>query len=211
MRWFKQHAARWLLVTLGGLAGVTGLLPAPIVGVGVAQAATLEGQRFEPTVQLADRTLRLNGLGLRGVAWIKAFVAGLYLPSTTRDAGVALSMPGPKRLQLKVMLEAPAAELSKSLNRRVRRHEAPAVQQKLAPRLEVLTADIDAMGTLKAGDVIDLDYVPDQGVMLRKNGQSVGRLQPGEDLYRAVLKVFIGENAIDQRMKDGLMRGGVKT
>lgn len=210
MRWFKQHAARWLLVALGGLVGAGGLLPLP-AGVGVAHAAMLEGQRFEPTTQLADRTLRLNGLGLRGVAWIKAFVAGLYLPSTTRDASVALSMPGPKRLQLKVMLEAPAAELSKSLNRRVRRHEPAAVQQKLAPRLQALTADIDAMGTLKAGDVIDLDYVPDQGVMLRKNGQSVGRVQPGEDLYRAVLKVFIGENAIDQRMKDGLMRGGVKT
>lgn len=208
MHWFKRHAARWLLVGLGGLMGLSGVIP---VGpaVGVVHAATLEGQRFETTAQLAERTLRLNGLGLRGVAWIKAFVAGLYLPATTRDASVALAMPGPKRLQLKVMLEAPAVELSKSLNRRVRRHESAAVQQQLAPRLAGLTADIDAMGTLKPGDVIDLDFVPDRGVMLRKNGQAVGKVQPGEDLYRAVLKVFIGEHSIDQRMKEGLMRGGV--
>lgn len=208
MRWFKQQLARWMLVALGGLAGNAAIMLLPS-GQGAAWAATLEGQRFEPTAQVADRTLRLNGLGLRGVAWVKAFVAALYLPSTTRDASVALSMPGPKRIQLKVMLEAPAAELSKSLNRRVRRHESPAVQDKLASRLAKLTEDINAMGTLKAGDVIDLDYWPDQGLMLRKNGQQVGRVLAGEDLYRAVLKVFIGDNAIDQRMKDGLLRGGV--
>jgi hypothetical protein len=209
MRWFKRQLVRGVMAGVTSVLGVVGWMPAATAAP-TAQAATLEGQTFEPTVQLAERTLRLNGLGLRGVAWVKAFVAGLYLPATTRDASVALSMPGPKRLQLKIMLEAPSAELSKSLNRRVRRHEAPDVQQKLAPRLAALTADINAMGTLKPGDVIDVDWVPDRGVQLRKNGQAVGKVQPGDDLYRAVLKVFIGEHPIDPRMKDGLMRGGVK-
>lgn len=208
MQWCKQRAMRWVLVCCGALAGV--MAPAALMLTpAAAQASVLEGQRFDPTVQLGDRTLRLNGLGLRGVAWVKAFVAGLYLPAATRDPAAALAMPGPKRLQLKVMLEAPAAELSKSLNRRVKRHEPAAVQQRLAARLTRLTADIDALGTLKPGDVIELDYVPDQGVSLRRNGKVVGTPQAGEDLYRAVLKVFIGDNPIDQRMKDGLMRGGV--
>ncbi|NBD22011.1 hypothetical protein GTZ97_15230 [Aquabacterium fontiphilum] len=199
---------RWLLACCGALAGV--MAPASLMLTPVAaHAAVLEGQRFDPTVQLGDRTLRLNGLGLRGVAWVKAFVTGLYLPATTRDPAAALAMPGPKRLQIKVLLEAPAAELSKSLNRRVKRHEPAAVQQRLSARLSRLTADINGMGTLKPGDVIELDYVPDQGVGLRHNGKAVGTPQPGEDLYRAVLKVFIGEHPIDQRMKDGLMRGGV--
>jgi hypothetical protein len=209
MRWFKRQLARGLMAAVASVLGAVALVPM-VTGSPVAHAATLEGQTFDPTVQLAERALRLNGLGLRGVAWVKAFVAGLYLPATTRDASVALSMPGPKRLQLKIMLEAPAAELSKSLNRRVRRHEAPEVQQKLATRLTALTADINAMGTLKPGDVIDVDLIPDRGVQLRKNGQPVGKVQPGDDLYRAVLKVFIGEHAIDARMKEGLMRGGVR-
>lgn len=209
MRWFKRQLARGLMAGFASVAGLLTLMPTVLTSP-PAHAAMLEGQRFEPTVQLADRTLRLNGLGLRGVAWVKGFVAGLYLPATTRDPAAALSMPGPKRLQLKIMQEASASELSKSLNRRVRRHEAPEVHQQLASRLTALTSDINSMGTLKPGDVIDLDYVPDRGVMLRKNGLAVGRVQAGEDLYRAVLKVFIGENAIDQRMKDGLMRGGVR-
>jgi len=208
MQWCKQRAVRWLLVCVGALATV--MAPAAfMLAPSAAHAAALEGQRFDATAQVGDRTLRLNGLGLRGVAWVKAFVAGLYLPATTRDPAAALAMPGPKRLQLKVMLEAPAAELGKSLNRRIKRHEAPAVQQRLAARLSQLTVDINAMGTLKPGDVIELDYVPDRGVGLRRNGVAVGTPQAGEDLYRAVLKVFIGEHPIDQRMKDGLMRGGV--
>lgn len=208
MQWCKQRAMRWVLVCVGAVA--TAMAPGALILVPTAvHAAALEGQRFDATAQVGDRTLRLNGLGLRGVAWVKAFVAGLYLPATTRDPAAALAMPGPKRLQIKVMLEAPAHELGKSLNRRIKRHEAPAVQQRLAARLGQLTADINAMGTLKPGDVIELDYVPDRGVGLRRNGVAVGTPQSGEDLYRAVLKVFIGEHPIDQRMKDGLMRGGV--
>lgn len=175
---------------------------------GQVQAARLEGQRFDDTLVVSDRTLRLNGLGLRGVAWIKAFVAGLYLAAPTRDAAQALAMQGPKRLRLQVMLEAPSKEFSKALTRGVQKNESEKVRAQLAPRMAVFMSLIDGIGTIRKGDVIDLDFLPGQGLQLRLNHRPVGDVVEGEDFYRAILKIFIGERPVDARMKEGLLRGG---
>lgn len=186
------------------LAVVTGTW----MGASPAVAATLEGQSFDETAVLSERTLRLNGLGLRGVAWIKAFVAGLYLPAPTKDPAQVLSMPGPKRLRLKIMLDAPSNELTKSLTSRIARHEPEAVQAQIGARLQTLATLIDGLGELKVGDTVDLDFQPDRGTVLRFNERAVGQPVAGDDLYRAVLKIFIGEHPADKRMKEGLLRGG---
>jgi flagellar motor switch/type III secretory pathway protein FliN len=174
-----------------------------------AQAATLEGQRFEDTMVLSDRTLRLNGLGLRGVAWVKAFVAGLYLSAPSKDAAQVLAMQGPKRIRLKIMLNAPSHELTKSLVGRIEDHEPEAVRVKLGDRLNRLGALIDSLGDLHPGDIVDLDFIPDKGVNLRFNDKLIGVPVAGEDLYRSVLKIFVGDHPVDRRMKEGLLRGGV--
>lgn len=191
---------------LAGLMGA-GVILAPLSHAEAALTPRLEGQQFDNTMVLAGRTLRLNGLGLRGVMWVKAFVAGLYLPAATKDANQILTMPGPKRVRLKVMLEAPSHELTKSFLHGAS-HESESVQKSMSTRVEALAAVIDSLDTVHPGDVMDLDYVPDQGVQLRINDKPVGHVVPGEDLYRVVLKIFVGERPVDKQMREGLLRGG---
>lgn len=194
-----------VVAVMSGALGTAGL---PEAGQAQAAERVLEGQRFEDTVVLSDRTLRLNGLGLRGVAWVKAFVSGLYLAAPTHDAGQALAMQGPKRLRMKVILEAPSKEYSKAFAKGVRRNEPEKVQATLAARMGDFVTLINSLGTIRQGDVIDMDYVPGAGTQLRLNGKSVGPLFEGEDFYRALLKIYIGERPADPRMKEGLLRGG---
>ena len=201
--WTRELSRRprgWLLASLmGGLISCAS---------GTTAAAALEGQQFDETTILSDQTLRLNGLGLRGVAWIRAFVVGLYLAAPTKDSIQVLTMPGPKRLRLKIMLSAPSHELTKSLTSRISRNELPSLQQHVAADLGVLAQQIDALGELKEGDTLDLDYVPQRGIQLRLNEQSAGMPVDSDDLYRAVLKIFVGERPVDARLKEGLLRGG---
>lgn len=196
-----------VVLVLMSLSGVLSW-PAGVCAAGQAQAASLEGQRFDDTMVLSGRTLRLNGLGLRGVAWIKAFVAGLYLSAPSKDVAQILAMPGPKRLRLKIMLEAPSHELTKSLTSRIRKYEPAQAQAAMSERLTRLAGQIDSLGVLHVGDVLDLDFVPDSGVNLRLNDKPVGMPVAGDDLYRAVLKIFVGDHPADRRMKEGLLRGG---
>lgn len=207
-RAMRRTGALGMLAVFMALSGVAGLGPAAGL-VRHAQAASLEGQRFDDTAEVSDRTLRLNGLGLRGVAWVKAFVAGLYLSAPARDPAQILAMQGPKRLRLKILLAAPSQELTKSLIRRINRHEPESVKLRLGERLPKLASMIDGLGDLQVGDTLDLDFVPDKGVSLRLNDKVVGTAIPGEDLYRAVLKIFVGDKPVDARMKEGLLRGGL--
>ena len=43
-----------------------------------APAARIADQNFDDRARLADTDLVLNGVGLRAVAWLKAYAAGLY-------------------------------------------------------------------------------------------------------------------------------------
>ena len=90
----------------------------------------------------------------------------------------------------------------------MRKNESEQVQGQLADRLAAFSALIDGIGTLRSGDTIDLDWLPGQGLQLLLNHRPVGAVTPGEDFYRSVLKIFIGERPVDPRMKEGLLRGG---
>jgi len=174
--------------------------------VGV-QAAKFEGQTFDDKLLLDNQPLVLNGMGLRGVAWIKAFVVGMYLPARTTDGVKAMAMPGPKRLQLRIMLSAPSKELSKAVRGGVRKNELPEQQALLSSRVEALGKSIDSIGDLSPGDVLDLDFIPNKGTQIRYNGKVVGAYVAGEDFYRSVMKIFVGDRPVDKRMKAGLLRG----
>jgi Chalcone isomerase-like len=170
----------------------------------------IEGRKLARRIQLAGAELRLNGAGVRAVAWFKGFVAALYLGTRASTAAEVLAAPGPKRLQLHLLTDVPAAELGKALRRGVQRNSTPAEREQLAGAVEQLAAAVDAMGTLRKGDVLDLDWDPSRGVGLMLNGtlKAGPRDQPGWSqpaLYAAVLRAFIGEKPYDERLKAGLL------
>ena len=49
-------------------------------------AAELAGATLPDTLSAGDKTLRLNGMGLRKKAMFKVYVGGLYLESPSKDA-----------------------------------------------------------------------------------------------------------------------------
>ena len=190
------------LFLLAGLPG--GLLAA----ASVAAQPTLvivEGQRFERRIRLIDHDLLLNGTGVRGVAWIKGYAAALYLAAPARSVAAVLAMAGPKRLQLRMLQEAPAAEFVKAVRKGMERNAAPDELPRLAARLQALEARIAATGTVRPGDVVDLDLDPARGLLFSLNGTLQGEPIAGEDFYAALLRAFIGELPYDKKLRAGLL------
>lgn len=171
-------------------------------------AAVLAGQQFDDTLELHDSRLRLNGLGLRGVAWIQAFVAGLYVAAPTSDANTILGDTSTKRLRLKMMMDAPSAELLKAIRGGLKKNTTPEEWAAMAPRLAELEARMRGLGEdVHKGDTLDLDWAPKRGLMLAHNQRSLGAPIEGFDFYRGVLKIFIGDKPVDARMRRGLLGG----
>jgi Chalcone isomerase-like len=169
----------------------------------------IEGQTFTSSLKLAETELQLNGVGLRAVAWLKAYAAGLYLPRRTRQQDEALAMGGPKRVQLRMLLDGPSQEFVKALDRGVARNTTESEFAGLRDRLSRVTRAIAAVGQVKKGDVIDIDYDPRRGMAFTHNGRLLGEVVDGRDLYPAVLKIFIGDKPVDPELKSGLLGGPV--
>lgn len=176
------------------------VLPAP--------AATIADQHFDDRIRLADHDLVLNGVGVRAVAWFKGYAAGLYLAQKATTPERVLATPGPKRVQMRLLVEVDAKEFVKAFDKGMRRNVAPAAHAAMQDRIARFDGQIQRIGTLRKGDVVDLDFMPAAGTVLRLNGQARGEAVPGADFYAGLLSIFVGDDPVDARLKSGLLGAG---
>lgn len=170
-----------------------------------ARAVVIEGQQFDDRVRLADADLVLNGTGLRAVAWLKGYAAGLYLGQKAATPEAVIAQKGPKRLRMKMMVDVDAKEFVKAFDKGMRRNLSEAERAPLAERMERFDRTVGALPQLKKGDVVDLDYLPARGLVLSVNGKPQGDPFAGEEFYAGVLKIYIGRDPVDKKLKAGLL------
>jgi Chalcone isomerase-like len=176
---------------------------------GATRSITTEGLTFPGDIKLADTALQLNGVGWRAVAWLKGYAAGLYLPKKASTEAQVVEQTGAKRLQLRLVQEVDAEEFVKAFVKGVNRNTPPAELAKLGERVTQFSTVVRGLGKLKKQDVIDLDFIPGKGLVLSRNGTPRGTPVPGEDLYAALLRCFIGVKPTDAELKIGLLGGPV--
>ena len=148
-------------------------------------------------------------MGLRAVAWFKGYAAGLYLARKATTPEAVLALPGPKRLQLRMLVDVPAAEFVKAFHKGIARNTPAAAQPALAGRMQRFEALVSSLRTVKARDVVDLDFLPAEGLVFVHNGRTLGTPVEGEDFYAALLRIFIGPRPVDAELKTGLLGGPV--
>jgi hypothetical protein len=173
------------------------------------RSITTEGLTFAGDIKLADTALQLNGVGWRAVAWARGYAAGLYLPKKATTEAEVIAQQGAKRLQLRLVQEVDAEEFVKAFVKGVGRNTPEAERAKLGDRVTQFSSVIRGLGKLKKQDVIDLDFIPGKGLALSRNGTARGAPLPGEDLYAALLRCFIGVKPTDPELKIGLLGGPV--
>lgn len=178
-------------------------LAAPVA----APAAEVEGVRFDDTLRLDGRELQLNGLGARSVLLFKPYVAGLYVPERSRSAAELLAQGGPRRLSLRLLTDLSAERFVKAFGEGLRDNHDEAQLAALRERIERLDATMRAIGGAKKGDRIDIDFA-DGATRVLLNGQPRGEPIAGEDFYRAILRIFLGERPADRSLKNALLGGG---
>lgn len=188
------------------------LLAAAWVVAGGAQAAppvVVEGYTFAGHATVGGHRLELNGVGLRAVAWLKGYAAGLYLSAPARTAQQVYAAAGPKRLQLRMLLDVDSEEFVKAFHKGVDRNTPEAQRPPLIERMARFDVVVRAIGKLKKRDVVDIDWLPDRGLQLALNGKLRGDPIAGDDLYAAMLRVFVGDKPVDSELKIGLLGGPI--
>lgn len=154
-----------------------------------AEAATVGGVRLEPTLQAGGRTLQLASCGVRDTLWIDHYAAGLYLPKS-EDAQAARDNRRAKAVKLKVIqaryLPDSIPEKWRGALKRELQHE---------PMVKVR----QAYDRLSDGDEVTFTYVPDKGVTMSVNGDTVINT-PGHAVIDSILKAWSEEDPITGKL-----------
>ena len=168
-------------------------------------AREVGGVRFEDQLTLADQALVLHGVGMRVNLTIQAYAGGLYVPRRDASAASVLNQSGPKSVRIVMLRNVSAEQLADSLVTGIEDNASKAEQAVLRKRLDVLQATMMKVGEAQKGSVIQLDYVPGQGTHITLGGKALGQDIAGEDFYRALLKIWLGERPSDNALKRDLL------
>lgn len=173
----------------------------------VSQAAEVAGVKLEDRLRLAPGgpELVLNGAGIRTRVFFKVYVAGLYLAEKKGTPNEVIALPGQKRVSMTMLRDLSAQQLSDALVEGIRNNSNAAEQEALKGRIDELVAIMNAIGEAKTGDRIQLDFLPDSGTRVVLNGEPRGKPIAGEDFYRALLKIWLGDKPVDGDLKQGML------
>ncbi len=177
--------------------------------VSFVHAADIEGVRVDDRVtQPNGPPLILNGAGVRSkLGFVKLYVGALYLTEKKASAEAILKDPGAKRVSMFMLVdEITARELVASLNSSLDANHIPLEMALIEARLRQLNEMMLKVGALKKGAVVTLSYLPASGTHIHINGEEKLALK-GEDFFRALLRIWIGDKPVDGRLRDAMLGG----
>ena len=182
------------------------LVFAALAAAGTTFGAEVEGVRIEDKTRVANADLTLNGAGLRKRAFFKVYAMGLYVPQKSANAAALLEQPGPKRVAIHMLRDVSADAFNEALADGIRANHSDADVKALEPRIKELGAIITQVGEAKKGMAIHLDWTGSETQVLIQ-GKPTGKPIAGQDFYRALLRVWLGDKPVQDDLKKSLLGG----
>jgi hypothetical protein len=171
-----------------------------------ALGAEVAGVRLEDKDKLANAELVLNGAGLRKRAFFQVYAIGLYLQEKKAAAAEAIAAAGPKRVLIHMLRDVDADQFSGALTDGMKDNLSEAEMKAFEPRIRQLTGTMAAMKEARKGMRITLDWTG-AGTAVTVDGKPAGAPIAGEDFYRALLKIWLGEHPVQPDLKAALLGG----
>jgi hypothetical protein len=100
-----------------------------------------------------------------------------------------------------------ADEFAKALVDGMRPNHDEATMKALEPRIAQLNAIMAGIKEAKKGMAIALDWVPGAGTQVTIDGKAAGKPIEGEDFYRALLRIWLGDKPVQDDLKKSLLGG----
>jgi len=169
-----------------------------------ASGVDLGGVKLDERASIAGTQLQLNGAGVRTRMLFDVYAVGLYLPRKTASAQEAIAMPGPKRLEIRMLRDVGSDQFAAALLERLHANTPEVELKAMQPRIRELTTIMNGMKHAKKGAAIALDWTG-AAVQVSVDGHLAGKPIAGEDLYRALLRIWIGDKPGQAELKRALL------
>jgi hypothetical protein len=192
----RRHALRALFAAALLAAGAS--LPA-------VAAVSAGGVRFDDTIQLAGKELKLNGAGVRTKVVFKIYAAGLYLTEKASTPSEVLRQEGPRRVSITMLRDVSADAFANAFFESFSNNVVGAERSKLTQQMRQFNDVFTTGESLKKGDVVHLDWIPGTGTVCSRNGRKLGDPVPDVAFYNAMLRIWLGDRPVEESLKSAML------
>ena len=168
-------------------------------------ALEVAGVKFDDKAKVGAGDTVINGAGMRKRAFFKVYAIGLYLPQKVTTAAEALNAKGAKRIAIVTLRDLTAEQFVDALIEALKNNHDEATMKTLQPKVDQFRTTMLTIGNAPEKSVVNLDWLPDSGTRLTFNGGQKGSDIAGEDFYRALLRIWLGDKPAQDDLKEQLL------
>lgn len=168
-------------------------------------AVEVAGVKFDDKAKVGAGDTVINGAGMRKRAFFKVYAIGLYLPQKVTSAADAINSKGAKRIAIVTLRDLTAEQFVDALIEALKNNHDEAALKALQPKIDQFRGTMLTIGNAPEKSVVSLDWLPDSGTRLTFNGATKGSDISGEDFYRALLRIWLGDKPAQDDLKEQLL------
>jgi hypothetical protein len=174
------------------------------LGLGLAVNAqstkSYGGVKFPTSTEVGKATVELNGGGIREKYFLDLYAAALYLTKKTDDPGKIIYGDSEQAIHIKIISSMVTKEkFIESVNEGFENAgHGKATSAEIKKFVSFLSDEF------KVGDKIHLEYVPEKGTTVKKNGSVKGTI-PGLDFKKALFAIWLGSKPASADLKKGML------
>jgi hypothetical protein len=186
------------VVAIFSLTSVLAVSAVSPLGTG-ALAGELAGITLPDTLKTGDKTLKLNGLGLRKKSVFKVYVGGLYLESASKDGGAIDASDQAKAIRMYFLRDLTKAQLVEGFQEGFDGNVKDKAAEKAAfDKMLALVPDV------KEGTTMTFAYLPGKGTTLSAGTKELGVFE-GKGFADAVFSIWLGPKPPSDDLKKGML------
>jgi hypothetical protein len=168
----------------------------------------VSGTKIDDTVRVANTDLKLNGAGIRTKLLFKVYVAGIYLTADKKTTSAeVLASTGPKRIILSMLRKVDSDSFGQAFMEGMHNNSTIEERAQIVNQMFAFGHMFGSYHNLNPGDVVTVDWVPNQGTIVQLNGKQISEALPDPAFYNALLKIWLGDQPADKSLKRQLLGG----
>ncbi|MEK8079501.1 chalcone isomerase family protein [Pseudomonas sp. XK-1] len=160
----------------------------------------LREANFAAQHTLSEASLERKNQSVLTYLWVDVYAAAFYAPAQT-SASQAFSRPLKQRLELYYFRNIAREDVIKAAWTTLNRQHSPATLARLRNELDALH---DKFQDIQPGDRYALNFAPESGLSLERNGQIAFTSQDPE-LARAYLGIWLAPNGLSDTLRNQLL------
>lgn len=164
---------------------------------------TINGVTLPATMKAGDKSISLNGGGIRKKLFFKLYVGGLYLSSKSADANAIINADEAMAVKLQITSSMISSE---NMSEAISEGFEKSTKNNVAPLKDKIAKFIDTFkkSEIVEGNVFDIVYVPGVGVQSYKNGQLQSTVE-GLDFKKALFGIWLSDDPADEDLKAAML------